>query len=595
MPSIVCGGWPPRARIRPRRGCTWRWRRAARARWTPTSAAYGSSSPRFPAVRSAEEALNASGDVTGGRRRRCRRGRGLRPDGDGVSRRALRRAGGLEGRLVGLPAGQRWPTPCGSSRPAPRTSRAPTTGRRGCTGARARTISSATPPAPPSPLHAGRHRLSEQLLRPARAGGASKQRTEAAVDALGSAAAPAAPPPTQPQIALLLSLGLYASWRWPRCSTRAGMWGDSPALHRHDGAGPAPGRAAAARHQRHEARLPAVHRRRRRERCRRRCCGCSSRSTTGRCWRPSRAQHGLDQYLVAALAAQESTFDAGDPVVGQGHRPDADHAGDRPQLRASGSASARSAPAGSPSPTVNAAHRHPVLRRSGRPVRRRALRAGRLQRRRDTASNAGAPNGPGCPRTSGSTTSRSPRRRTTSSGSSAPPRTIAGCTAAACSRRSAPAPRCRRCPARAAPPPARPAARKPAARRRSYPLAGLLDHPIDARLVVAVLAGQPRHAVDGVDGRLGRSRSTSGSRCSTTCVTPSWRDQPSGRRRPGSGSASWCGREVGRGGKAAVAGDDRMEVHRLRQQVRRIEVELGRRGRAGTRAARRRGWPASLV
>ena len=43
---------------------------------------------------------------------------------------------------------------------------------------------------------------------------------------------------------------------------------------------------------------------------------------------------GLDPYLIAALAAQESTFDAGIRSSAGRHRPDADHAGHRPRIRA---------------------------------------------------------------------------------------------------------------------------------------------------------------------------------------------------------------------------------------------------------------------
>ena len=43
---------------------------------------------------------------------------------------------------------------------------------------------------------------------------------------------------------------------------------------------------------------------------------------------------GLDPYLIAALMAQESTFDADDPLARQRHRPDADRARHRASLRA---------------------------------------------------------------------------------------------------------------------------------------------------------------------------------------------------------------------------------------------------------------------
>ena len=45
------------------------------------------------------------------------------------------------------------------------------------------------------------------------------------------------------------------------------------------------------------------------------------------------AARGLDPFLVAALTAQESTFDPVDPLVGQRRRPDAGAALDRPAVR----------------------------------------------------------------------------------------------------------------------------------------------------------------------------------------------------------------------------------------------------------------------
>ena len=46
------------------------------------------------------------------------------------------------------------------------------------------------------------------------------------------------------------------------------------------------------------------------------------------------AARDLDPYLVAALIAQESTFDPGDPLRRQRLGPDADRAGHRPPARA---------------------------------------------------------------------------------------------------------------------------------------------------------------------------------------------------------------------------------------------------------------------
>ncbi len=106
------------------------------------------------------------GDLVGGWRRRRRRRRRLRPDGADVPGREVRRAGGLEGRVVGLP-----PALDGRRRAVLRDRRVelPALGlspvvallerpREGTTGRRLRRC---------GPLHPRGHRLPEQLLRPA--------------------------------------------------------------------------------------------------------------------------------------------------------------------------------------------------------------------------------------------------------------------------------------------------------------------------------------------------------------------------------------------------------------------------------------------
>ena len=71
--------------------------------------------------------------------RRRERGEDVPRDVPEVSDRALRRARGVEDRLVGVPATGTTPRPCACSKARRRTSRVPTTVRRGSTGRRART------------------------------------------------------------------------------------------------------------------------------------------------------------------------------------------------------------------------------------------------------------------------------------------------------------------------------------------------------------------------------------------------------------------------------------------------------------------------
>ena len=105
------------------------------------------------------------------------------------------------------------------------------------------------------------------------------------------------------------------------------------------------------------------------------------------------AEHQLDPYVVAALIAQESTFAADVKSAANAY-------GLMQLLPSTGRQYARTLqPAERFSlgmlTTAEAEHPdgHGVLRRSGQAVRRRALRAGQLQRRRRTASRGGLPSG----------------------------------------------------------------------------------------------------------------------------------------------------------------------------------------------------------
>ena len=176
------------------------------------------------------------------------------------------------------------------------------------------------------------------------------------------------------------------------------------------------------------ARVSAVHGAGRRAAAARRSCASSSRSTTGISSAATPPRASSIRILMAALIAQESTFEADIrsvanawglmqiiPATGRRY---AQTLGIRP-FRTGASDRARD----------ERPHRHGLLRRSHRPVRRRRAGAGRLQRRRAARRRAGSPSGRASAATSSSTTFRSPRPRTTSSASSAPPRTTGSSTA----------------------------------------------------------------------------------------------------------------------------------------------------------------------
>ncbi len=125
----------------------------------------------------------------------------------------------------------------------------------------------------------------------------------------GSTSARAATPPTQPQIALLLSLGLNDLVLGETQFARR-MWGDSPALV---------ATAALAQHRAGRLRL-GINAMKRAYPQYLAAGGESLPPEVLRVLFPldywplleaGAAKHGLDKYLVAALAAQESTFDAG--------------------------------------------------------------------------------------------------------------------------------------------------------------------------------------------------------------------------------------------------------------------------------------------
>ena len=134
------------------------------------------------------------------------------------------------------------------------------------------------------------------------------KRDRVAPSIVGSATARATPPPTQPQIALLLSLGLYDLALGETQFARR-MWGDSPALT---------ATAALAQHRAGRLRL-GINAMKRAYPQYLAAGGESLPPEVMRVLFPldywplleaDSAKHGLDKYLVAALAAQESTFDA---------------------------------------------------------------------------------------------------------------------------------------------------------------------------------------------------------------------------------------------------------------------------------------------
>ena len=125
----------------------------------------------------------------------------------------------------------------------------------------------------------------------------------------GNPALRPAPPPTQPQIALLLSLGLY-DLALSETQFARRMWGDSPALV---------ATTALAQHRAGRLRL-GINAMKRAYPQYLASGGETLPPEVMRILYPldhwptlegGAAKHGLDKYLVAALAAQESTFDAG--------------------------------------------------------------------------------------------------------------------------------------------------------------------------------------------------------------------------------------------------------------------------------------------
>jgi soluble lytic murein transglycosylase len=140
---------------------------------------------------------------------------------------------------------------------------------------------------------------------------ALKRLNQASVPAsiAGADTAPPAPPPTQPQIALLLSLGLH-DLALAETDFARRTWGDSP---------PLVATAALAQHRAGRLRL-GINAMKRAYPQYMAAGGETLPPEVLRVlfpidyWRLIDAgaeKHGLDKYLVAALAAQESTFDAG--------------------------------------------------------------------------------------------------------------------------------------------------------------------------------------------------------------------------------------------------------------------------------------------
>ena len=261
---------------------------------------------QFPTSPYTEEGTQRPGDLVGGRRRRRRR----RPPSSARWCGCSRPGGspsGRPGRPGGGPtASARWPTPCSSSRSAPPSF--PRSDYR------------------PSWLYWSA-RAKEQL---GDASGAAARYTLAATDyqnsyygrlalrRMGKPSVPPSilenpalrptPPPTQAQIALLLSLGLndlaLAETQFARRT-----WGDSPALV---------ATTALAQHRAGRLRL-GINAMKRAYPQYLAAGGESLPPEVMRVLYPldywpvlegGAAKHGLDKYLVAALAAQESTFDA---------------------------------------------------------------------------------------------------------------------------------------------------------------------------------------------------------------------------------------------------------------------------------------------
>ena len=227
------------------------------------------------------------------------------------------------------------------------------------------------------PLHPRGDRLPEQLLRPAGAA-ADGQAVGAALDSREpGAAADAAAHASPDRLAAVARPQRPGARRDPVRPPHLGRFAGPGRDHR---AGPAPRRPPAPRHQRHEARLPAVPRGRRRVAAAR----GDARPLPAGLLAGARGRRGQARpRQVPGRRARRAGIDLRrpDPLVGRRHRPDADHARHRPRLRpADGHQAVQHRPADRP--LGQRRHRHAVPGRPGRAVRRRAVRAGRLQRRR---------------------------------------------------------------------------------------------------------------------------------------------------------------------------------------------------------------------
>ena len=273
-----------------------------------------------------------------GRRRRARRA-GVRRDARQVSAGALHRARGMAGRLVGVPqaAVHRHGAHLrarGGGLPALRLPAAVAVlDRARPRSARQRAHRHRT-------LSACRHRLPEQLLRPAGVAGApGPQRSQrqcarrphrrAAAATAERAADRAAPRPRA-----VPGRRRRGALRAARLRRLAGAAGDARP-------GAEPLRQPAHRNQRHEAGLSAVPRRRRREAAGR---GPQGALPGGLLAAPAAAGDAARARSLRGGGARRPGVDlrSGDRVVGQGHRPDAGDAGHRPPVRRSGSGSSRS-------------------------------------------------------------------------------------------------------------------------------------------------------------------------------------------------------------------------------------------------------------
>ena len=232
--------------------------------------------------------------------------------------------------------------------------------------------------------------------------------------------------PTAGRIASLLSVGLNRE-AMSELQYAQRVWGDSPQLQATIARDAQAARQRARRHQRDEARLSAVPRRRRRDAA----AEILQVIFPVDYWpllQKYAKERSLDPYLVAALVAQESNFD---PVV-------VSHAnayGLMQILPSTGRSYARKLgvrPFSTQAIDGGRGQRAP--RHADFRGRRSASSAASTSRWPPTtpaaaASSPGSAKSRACRRTSSSTTSRSPRRRTTSSASSGPRRITDTCIA----------------------------------------------------------------------------------------------------------------------------------------------------------------------